>query len=77
MRIHKLLLIPILVGGLAVTGCTADVEEEGELPDVEVEGGNLPEVDVNAADVEVGTDTQTVVTPDVDVEPPAERPPTE
>lgn len=63
--------------GLLLTACSAEVTEEGEMPemDVEVSGdaGNLPEVDVDTADVEVGTDTVEVEVPDVDVEMPAEE----
>ena len=58
----------VLLFGAFLGGCTADVEEEGEMPNVEVEGGNMPEVDVEPARVEVGTDTQTIEVPDVDVE---------
>ena len=52
-----------------VAGCTAEVEDTGEAPDINVEGGRAPDVDVNPAEVNVSTDTQTVVTPDVDVRP--------
>ncbi|MGH7443867.1 MAG: hypothetical protein ACREKM_03280 [Longimicrobiales bacterium] len=58
-------LAPALAFGLAA--CSVEQTEEGEMPDVEVEGGQLPEYDVDAADVDVGTDTTTVVVPDVDV----------
>lgn len=52
----------------AFGACTAEVEEEGDLPNVEVtDEGNLPEVDVDPADVDVTTDTQTIVTPEIDV----------
>jgi len=54
---------------LAGTACTAEVEEEGSLPDVDVSGGKAPEIDVDPANVNVGTDTSTVVTPEVNVEP--------
>lgn len=54
---------------LAGAACTAEVEEEGKLPDVDVQGGEAPQIDVDPANVNVGTDTNTVVTPDVDVEP--------
>lgn len=47
--------------------CEVRQTEEGDMPDVDVEGGQLPEYDVDAAPVRVGTDTQTVVVPDVDV----------
>jgi len=67
-RVTATLVAPLLVMGLA--GCDIDRTQEGELPDVDVEGGQLPEYDVDAADVDVGTDTQTVIVPDVDVTPP-------
>jgi hypothetical protein len=54
---------------LAAGACTAKVEEEGKMPDVDVQGGEAPKVDVDPARVEVGTDTNTVVTPTVDVTP--------
>lgn len=54
---------------IAFGGCRAEVEDPGALPDVDVRGGSLPEVDVDPADVRISTDTQTVVTPDVDVVP--------
>ena len=46
-----------------------DVESEGdfETPEVRVEGGELPEADVEAADVDVGTTTTTTQVPEVDV----------
>ena len=59
-----------LILSLVLTGaCTAEVEDKGELPNVEVEGGEAPTVDVDPATVEVttSTDTNVVVTPDVDV----------
>ena len=55
-----------LAFGLA--GCDVDQTEEGELPEVEVEGGNMPEYDVEAPDVEVGTEEVTVDVPTVDVD---------
>jgi hypothetical protein len=59
-----------MVMALAISACTADVENEGELPDVDVEGGEVPEYDVDAADVDVTTDTQQVITPDIDINAP-------
>ena len=62
--------IPVLALAATVAACTAEVEEEGDLPNSEVtDEGNLPEVDVDPVDVDVTTDTQTVVVPDVDVTP--------
>ena len=69
MSLPRWLAIPAVTLGLVLGGCTAEVEDEGELPDVEVEGGEAPTVDVDPANVDVGTDTQTVVTPDVNVTP--------
>ena len=69
MRITKLFMVPALTLGLAVgvAACDVDQTEEGDLPEVNVEGGNLPEYDVDAAEIEVNTDTSMVVTPDVDI----------
>ncbi len=66
-------LVPALAFSLAA--CTAEQTEEGELPDVDVQGGQLPEYDVDAADVDVGTDTTTVVVPDIDVNAPRDTTP--
>lgn len=54
---------------LAAAACTAQVEDEGRAPDIDVRAGEMPEVDVDPARVEVGQDTQTIVTPDVDIVP--------
>lgn len=71
MRIDRLFLVPAMAALFTLGACTAEQTEEGEMPDVDVsaEGGNLPEYDVEPANVEISTDTQQVVTPDVDVEP--------
>ena len=68
MRRAKILAVA-MAAMLAGAACTAEVEEEGSLPDVDVSGGEAPQIDVDPARVEVGSDTNTVVTPDVDVEP--------
>ena len=65
-RIAAIFMVPALAFGLSA--CSVEQTEEGEMP--EVEGGQLPEYDVDAADVDVGTDTTTVVVPDVDVTAP-------
>ncbi|HET7229059.1 MAG TPA: hypothetical protein VFJ16_03620 [Longimicrobium sp.] len=54
---------------ISVGACTAKVEDEGKLPDVDVRGGEAPKVDVDPARVDVSTDTHTVVTPNVNVTP--------
>ena len=62
----SLVVAPLFAFGLAA--CDVDQTQEGDLPDVDVEGGQVPEYDVDAADVDVGTATQTVVTPDIEVQ---------
>ena len=69
MRASRISLAVLLAAALAAGGCTAEVEEEGRAPDIDVKAGELPEVDVDPARVEIGQDTQTVVTPDVDIVP--------
>ena len=55
---------------VGMTACSVEQTEEGEMPDVEVEEGNLPEYDVDGPDVDVGLDTTQVTVPDVDINPP-------
>jgi hypothetical protein len=54
--------------------CDVDQVEEGDMPevDVEAEEGELPEYDVDAPEVDVSSDTDTVVveTPEVDIDTP-------
>ena len=51
---------------LSLAACDVDQTEEGSLP--EVEGGNLPEYDVEPAEVDVTTGTETVEVPTMDVD---------
>lgn len=69
MRSTRLTTLALLGLSLAATACTAEVEDEGEMPKVNVEGGEMPKVDVDPAKVEVTQDTQQVVTPEVKVTP--------
>lgn len=59
----------ILFVALITVGCKMDKEESGELPtvDVDVDGdlGELPEYDVNWADIDVGTKTKMIEIPKV------------
>ena len=55
---------------LGLAACDVDQTEEGEMPEVRVEGGNMPEYDVETADVDVGTKEETVEVPTIDVEMP-------
>ena len=58
----------VACSALALGACDVDQTEEGEMP--EVQGGNMPEYDVEAADVDVGTEKKTVDVPTIDVESP-------
>ena len=42
-------------GAVLFTACDVDQTEEGEMPEVSVEGGNMPEYDVDGPKVETGT----------------------
>jgi PBP1b-binding outer membrane lipoprotein LpoB len=67
--LKKLMTVAAMALLVGATACTAEVEDEGKAPSVEVKGGEMPEVDVDPANVEVSTDTQQVVTPEVNVTP--------
>ena len=60
-------LLAVMLLAMSLAACSVEKTEEGELPDVDVEGGKLPEYDVDTADIDVGTQTTTVTVPDVDV----------
>lgn len=66
---NPLKLVTIGVLGVTLIACTAEVEDPGEAPDVDVSGGRTPDIDVEPADVQISTDTQVVEVPDVDVNP--------
>ncbi len=73
----KFAIVAAMTAGLALSACEANVTEEGEMPtmDVDVSGdaGQLPEVDVKTADVEIGTEEKTIEVPDVDVTMPSDQ----
>ena len=69
--IRKFAVISLALGtALALSACDVDQTEEGDMPDVTVEEGDLPAYDVDAADVSVDTEEVTVDVPDVDVDMP-------
>ncbi len=61
--------LAMIVGcGLALSACSVEQTEEGNMPKVEVtEEGRMPAYDVETADVHVGTRDTTVTVPEVDV----------
>lgn len=58
------LTLPLAIG---LAACDVDQTKEAELPEVEVTGGQVPEFDVETADVDIGMEEKTVEVPDVDV----------
>jgi hypothetical protein len=62
----------LLAGCFGMAACDVDQTQEAELPDVEVNttGGQLPEYDVDAPTVNVGTENKTVEVPTIDVDAP-------
>lgn len=67
----KLIAVALITPfALGVAACDVDQTKEGNMPEVEVSGGNLPKYDVETADVDVGTKETTVTVPTVDVSMP-------
>ena len=59
-----------LLGSLASGACRVRQTQEGEMPEVDVKGGQVPKYDVDAADVDVKTEKREVDVPVVEVTPP-------
>ena len=55
---------------LSLAACDVDQTKEAEMPDVDVEvkGGQMPEFEVETADIEVKKETAKIPYPDVDVD---------
>lgn len=67
MKIVQVTLTAAVLG-LSLAACDVEQTEEAALPEVDVKGGNLPEYDVDTADVDVTTETRTVEVPVIDVD---------
>ncbi len=64
-----IIVILVLFGLAWATGIiNFDQTQEGQLPEVNVEGGQLPKVDADVADVDVGTKNEVVEVPTIDVD---------
>src|SRR3546814_4262088 len=61
------LVVLAVVGAFAFGLVDIDRTREAALPEVKTEGGQLPAFDVDTADVNVGTTTETVEVPKVKV----------
>lgn len=72
-----LIIVLVAVVALAIAWALGlfQVQTDGQLkaPEVNVSGGEVPNVEVQAADVDVGTRTETIEVPTVDVTPPDEK----
>lgn len=69
-----LLLLPTAMLGFALTSCDVDKTQDGELPEVKVEGEvKVPKYDVDGPDVTVGKKKVEVEVPTVDVDLPDEE----
>ena len=60
-----------LIGSLGLAACDVDQTREAEAPavDVDATAGQLPRYDVDAPEVNVGTENVVVQVPTVDVDP--------
>ncbi len=62
---------------LSFTACEVKKTQEGEMPDVKVEGGQVPKYDVEGPDVKVEEKTiklpDSITVPDVDIVTPEEK----
>ena len=69
MLVIAILAVLALIALFAFGIIDVDQTKEARLPDVKVEaeGGQLPGVDVDTADVSVGTTKETIELPEVDV----------
>ncbi len=56
-----------------MTACEVRKTQEGEMPEVKVEGGQVPKYDVEGPDVKVEKEKKEITVPDVDVVTPAEK----
>ena len=64
-------VIPVtfaLIGLAALSACDVDQTKEGDLPEVNVSGGQLPEYDVDVANVQVGTTNEQIEVPTIETE---------
>ncbi len=65
-------IVAVLIAAAAFWAIDVDVTGDVELPeivaDVDMRGGEMPNVDVNTVDVDVSTEPKTIEVPDVDVD---------
>jgi hypothetical protein len=66
MRVKSVSLALITLA--ALSACDVDQTKEGDLPEVNVSGGQLPEYDVDVANVTVGTTNEQIEVPTIETE---------
>jgi hypothetical protein len=74
--IATILLVIAGIAGLWFYGIlNFSVNDSGELPDVTVEGGRAPDIDVDVRlpEVDVTTEERTVTVPQIEVSPPEDQ----
>ncbi len=57
----------VAFAAVSLTACDVDKTQDGEMPEVTVEGGEMPAYDVDVAEVEVGTVEKTMEVPQVEM----------
>lgn len=62
----------LALGTAAIYLTDVDLTQTAELPEVQVEGGQMPAVDVDVADIDVGSKEVSVEVPTIDIDPPKE-----
>ena len=58
----------VAVTAFAVYMVDIDQTEEARLPEVTIEGGNMPEFEATTGPIELGTTQETVTVPDIDID---------
>ncbi len=72
---NKVFALAVAVSALGLAACDVQKTKEGAIPDVDVNvsGGQLPEYNVTAPDVDVKMENKTVQVPVVDVDVPKDK----
>ncbi len=72
---NKVFALVVAVSALGLAACDVQKTKEGAMPDVDVNvsGGQLPEYNVTAPDVDVKMENKTVQVPVVDVDVPKDK----
>jgi hypothetical protein len=66
-KITRLLIAGALFAAPLGAACDIDQTRDGELPEVEVTEGQMPEYDVDTPEVTFGTRTEQMEVPDIDI----------